>query len=297
MSEESNRQHAPSLEYPGSRQLLAERRRLLGEYDRAREQSRSHEVQTHHGNVGESWIRKWLKNFLPRRFGVTSGFIVSQVPMKSALPHYDVIIYDKLDAPVLWTEDFPDRTDTGTSRAIPVEYVRAVIEVKSALNSTTSREAADHLAELSPLLAGMDEGERYRKFLPNNFFFMSLFFELRAENSRSRTALNNLLLPAKLRGYIGASILRGEGLKPNRCGEFRLLTGDNLERVAEVGKGTLLEPFLFADPIDYQGRQKSLTGNLMWNDLCFSRLVFDIVALLNGTYEVGRISSFIGLKV
>ena len=44
-------------------------------------------------------------------------------------PHFDVIIYDELDAPVLWIEDTPDASPQGRSLAIPVEHVRGVLEV------------------------------------------------------------------------------------------------------------------------------------------------------------------------
>lgn len=69
---------------------------------------------------------------LPKRYGVTSGFIISQsVPNLEDFVHYDVIIYDQLDSPVLWVEGSPDSSLQGRSKAIPVEYVCGVIEVKA----------------------------------------------------------------------------------------------------------------------------------------------------------------------
>src|SRR5215216_2838463 len=129
-------------EYQGARQFLGERRRLLDEYDRARTHSRGHEVETYHGNVAEASVRDWLDRFLPRRYGVTPGHIISQrwgPPAK--LPHFDVIIYDQLESPVLWVEDNPDATGKAQSRAVPVEYVRGVIEVKAALTSSSAKQA------------------------------------------------------------------------------------------------------------------------------------------------------------
>ena len=48
--------------------------------------------------VAEAELRKWLSGFLPKRYGVTSGYIVSP-GLKSAekIPHFDVIIYDQLE--------------------------------------------------------------------------------------------------------------------------------------------------------------------------------------------------------
>jgi len=71
-------------------------------------------------------------------------------------PHYDVIVYDELDAPVLWVDDHPDASSAGTSRGIPVQYVRAVMEVKSTFDSDETKAAMEHLRELAPFYAGLD---------------------------------------------------------------------------------------------------------------------------------------------
>jgi hypothetical protein len=184
-----------SQEAPGARQFLAERVRLLSEYDHARTHSRAHKVETYHGNAGEAFVRDWLERFLPKRYGVTPGYIISQrigEPVK--LPHYDVIIYDQLEAPVLWVEGNPDTVSNAQSRAIPVEYVRAVIEVKARLTRPSAKEATTHLCDLMPFAEGVDSPEeRYKKYLPHNFFCASLFFELLRKNEGHRAILNNLI--------------------------------------------------------------------------------------------------------
>jgi hypothetical protein len=77
----------------GWRQFLTGRKEMLDAFDRAREQSRAHEVETFHGRVAEAAFRKWLAEFLPGRFGVTSGYIVSPgVSSSQKVPHFDVII-------------------------------------------------------------------------------------------------------------------------------------------------------------------------------------------------------------
>ena len=70
---------ALKLEFPsqGWKQILTERKEMLDAYDKALEQARSHEVETYHGKVAEAKFRKWLIGFLPKRFGVTAGYIVS----------------------------------------------------------------------------------------------------------------------------------------------------------------------------------------------------------------------------
>jgi hypothetical protein len=88
------------IEFPvqGWKQFLTSRKEMLDAYDRAREKAKSHEVEVFHGKVAEAELRKWLSSFLPKRYRVTSGYIVS-LGLKSTekTPHFDVIIYDQLE--------------------------------------------------------------------------------------------------------------------------------------------------------------------------------------------------------
>lgn len=112
----------------GWKQFLTAKTRMLAAYDVAKEQGSSHQMKTRHGLVAEAEFRKWLGEFLPKRYGVTSGYIISPgISSAEHMIHYDVIIYDQLDAPVLWVEENADSSAQGRSLAIPVEYVRAVI--------------------------------------------------------------------------------------------------------------------------------------------------------------------------
>ena len=125
----------------GWKQFLTGRKGILDAFDKAREQSRSHEVETYHGPVAEAAYRKWLAEFLPKRYAVTSGYVVSPgLGSREKLPHFDVIIYNQLDAPVLWIEDNPDASAQGRSLALPVEHELAVLEVKSTFSLKTVRE-------------------------------------------------------------------------------------------------------------------------------------------------------------
>lgn len=135
------------IEYPaqGWKQFLTSRKEMLDAFDRARERSRVHEVESFHGKVAEAGLRKWRSGFLPKRYGVTPGYIVS-LGLKSGhkTPHFDVIIYDQLESPVLWVVDSPDISPQGRSLAIPVEHVRCVLEVKASLSSATAGGAIEH---------------------------------------------------------------------------------------------------------------------------------------------------------
>ena len=61
---------------------------MLDAYDQARVNAKGHEIEVSHGPVAEALFRKWLSDFLPKRYGVTSGFIVSQGEKEDVrLPH------------------------------------------------------------------------------------------------------------------------------------------------------------------------------------------------------------------
>ncbi len=169
----------------GWKQLLTGRNEILDSYDRARNQARSHEVETYHGEVAEAEFRKWLKNFLPSRFGVTAGYIVSPgLSSKDKTPHFDVIIYDALESPVLWVEETPDASPQGCSRAIPVEYVRCVLEVKSTFSGRNVKAGLDHLNDLAPLMKGLDDPlDPHKLHLPPTFCCGCVFVELRMSDA------------------------------------------------------------------------------------------------------------------
>lgn len=77
----------------GWKQFLTARTKMLAAYDIAKEQESNRQVKTRHGLVAEAEFRKWLSEFLPKRYGITSGFIVSPgISSAEHLVHYDVII-------------------------------------------------------------------------------------------------------------------------------------------------------------------------------------------------------------
>jgi hypothetical protein len=137
-----------------------------------------------------------------------SGYIIQQKDavkprsaLKGKLRHYDVIIYNRLDSPILWTEMSPDHSLSGRIRAIPAEYVHAVLEVKSTFNATHIAKAFNKLNELAPLLGIDDINEPYKQYIPTDFYTGMIFFEL-PEKGQGTLQLLNKLLPANcLRGF------------------------------------------------------------------------------------------------
>jgi hypothetical protein len=286
------------IEFPvqGWKQFLISRKEILNAYDRAREKSRSHEVETFHGNVAEAELRKWLSSFLPKRYGVAPGYIVSPgLKSSQKTPHFDVIIYDQLEAPILWVEDSPDVASQGRSLAIPVEYVRCVIEVKSNFSSTSSGEAIEHLHDLLPLMGGPDDpSDRYKLHLPPAFCCGVVFFDLRAENQFSESALSKLITGVELRGFFGGIVLRGEGHSKHMTGKLSLIQSEApIEGLIGRNKQSLLN-FGMTESVKISDNLH-IASMLAWGESNFSIFGFDVLAMMQGTYEVGRLSSFHGM--
>ena len=287
----------------GWRQLLTCKRELLDAFDRARQHSRAHEVEVYHGIVAEAQFRNWLSDFLPKKYGVTAGYIVSQGASENdKLPAFDVIIYDQLESPILWIEGHPDVSTLGKMRAIPAEYVKAVIEVKATWDSTTASKAIAHLGDLGPLLEAIDApSERYKKFLPSNFTSWIVFFDLLASESRSLAALNNVL-PARLtRDYAGGIVLRAQGSSIDSTGMLEIsrlenphgdktLLKEGFQRT--VPNWSLLSGVSISDA-KLMNDENYYFSIVKWTPHNFAGFAFKLIACLSGTYD-HRMPSFHG---
>jgi len=286
------------VEFPsqGWRQILTARKEILDGYDRAREQARQHEVETFHGRVAEGAFRKWLQEFLPKRYGVAPGYVVS-AGLKSTIkaPHFDVIIYDHLESPVLWVEENPDASALGRSLAIPVEYVRAVLEVKSSFSATNIKEAIEHLGDLSPVMKGLDDpNERYKLHLPPTFFCGFVCVELRQDKMYSETALRGVIGGMALRGFFGGLVLRAEGNTSEHTGRIVLTQSETPIESTVKGHKTPLMEFGMSESIPIS-EKFHIGSEIHWSESEFAQFAFDLIAMLQGTYEVGRVSSFYGM--
>jgi hypothetical protein len=280
----------------GWRSFLASKQQMLHEYRLAQKYSKSHTVQTHHGNVAEAIFRKWLKQFLPKRYAVTSGYVISQGNKDSKkMPHFDVIIYDQLESPILWHEGNPDKSETGVSRAIPAEYVVGILEVKSSLDPKTVLNGMKKLRELEELMVDVDNiKETYKKFLPANFCCALVFFELRKENSKKYKCLENMLSGSDLRGNFGAMILEGETLDVDKTGRIMFLQGDQIPTPPKARRDLLSNTYYGKTDPEVDGSYFGVSIN--WNEINFPSFVFDLLAVWNGTYRMGFRSSGHGMS-
>ncbi|MEZ0454768.1 DUF6602 domain-containing protein [Sphingobacterium thalpophilum] len=281
----------PQWQNKAWKQFLMAKKDMLHAYDREREKGLERPVHMEHGRVAEAEFRKWLANFLPKKYAVTSGYIISQgTTKKEYLVHYDVIIYEHLEAPILWVDDHSDHSQQGKSMAIPVEYVRGVIEVKSSFSKKTAADAVSQLAKLKPLLQKIDPPHYPTKlYLPKGFFCAVVFFELRKENFKEFGALDAILEGTDLRGFYGGFILRCETLDEHYGGKLSIV-----HETGQYGhENTSLSFWSYS-------KSKKLGENLYRRILLthcesfFSQFAFDMIALLKGTYHPGVISSLYG---
>ena len=280
----------------GYNQLIINKKNLLACYDIALIRSKTHKIHTSHGNVVEAEFRKWLSNFLPKKFGITSGYIISQcmnVKMDKLL-HYDVIIYDALECPVFDVEDNQDESHQGYRRVIPAEYICMVIEVKSTLSHKTITDANNKLKELEPLLFDykIDKLDPYNGKLRPNFVTQTVFFELKEGGNRQKDIFR-ALFENNLSRHFGNVILRAQG------------KDDSLTGISETACCDSKIPCMFNSLIDgcsfyadvIGGDSKYHGGTLSWSNIQFSSFALNMISLLNGTYRVGYLPSFYGLNL
>lgn len=194
----------------GWKEFLTNRKELLDEYDKAKQKNSNRPIRTSHGIAGESAFRKLLKNHLPERYGITSGYIIPDIiSSEYLLYHFDVIIYDKLNSPVLWSEEDFDTSDLGKKRAIPAKYVLSVIEIKATFNEKNVKDSMTKLNQLESL----------QPYLHPYFSCNAVFFEINNSEINNVNILKNFLFDNKVR-FWGGMILRSD-VNPNMTGLIR----------------------------------------------------------------------------
>ncbi len=121
-----------------------------------------------------------------------------------------------------------------------------------------------------------------------------MFFDLKQEHQFSEAALSKLIAGIELRGFFGGIVLRGEGHQKGVTGKLNLLRSETpIESTIGKSKQSLLnfgmtESIKIADNLHFGAM-------LMWSEPNFSQFGFDVLAMMQGTYEVGRLSSFHGM--
>ncbi|BDY05268.1 DUF6602 domain-containing protein [Ferrimonas sp. YFM] len=169
----------------GWKKFELNRRGMLAQYDLAKFENENRPLQTEHGVIAESTLRNWLIECLPEEYGVTSGFIIPPIvePSDYTEYHFDVIIYEKKGCPVLWQSHNSDLASQGQHKAIPLRYVRCVLEVKAAFNAKNAKSARDGLERLRNI------GSRFS----SGFKTAVVFFESQLSKRNSITPLAKLV--------------------------------------------------------------------------------------------------------
>ncbi|ELV8648902.1 hypothetical protein QNE85_004242, partial [Vibrio fluvialis] len=190
----------------GWKQFHQNRNDILSEFDRVYAQQAGRPVKTAHGDAVEAHFRKWLSEFLPKKYAVTSGYIIPEIYVVNGsnsqpLYHYDILIYDALEAPILWTEGSYDNSEQGKYRAIPAKHVIAVYEVKSQLTKKSINDSINKLKEVN----------LYKDQLPMKYHSGVIFIDLKNDNVRKASFLKELHRGHEAHGYIGGMVLRYEG--------------------------------------------------------------------------------------
>ncbi len=280
----------------GWQEFLRQKKDILSNYDSAKENSVNRPVHTEHGSVAEASFRKWLSEYLPKKYSVTSGYIIPDVKrMNYVIRHYDVIIYDVMNAPVLWGSNNPDESEQGRARAIPAKYVHAVFEVKAALTKASINEAVEKLKELN----------EYEAHLPLHFISAAVFFELR-QKEQSSCKLAEGLYNENIPGYFGGLILRAEGFDPNLTGYYQFYT-DGLETINTMPlirdidslqtddqgnpqltkQGDTVVAYAQDDVYHFDKGYSAIVKNvnLLWAYNSFPMFFIDLLERLQGTYD------------
>jgi hypothetical protein len=280
----------------GASEFQSNKHTMLDIFELAKIQNRHRPTQIDKGKIAEAAFRDWLTQFLPRKFAVTSGYIISQgINTGNKLLHYDVIIYDAINSPILWVENNADNSEQGKVRAIPAEHVNCVIEVKPTFNLDSCKKAKLKLWELAPLLENTDApDEIYKMYLPLNFSIGIIFFEI-LESERFDLRALSKLMPLKttsdLRGYFGGIILQAENRDRNITGKISFGVSDN--KIPEFGD--LNYSAMAGNIITSEG--KYFSTMIDWSSANFVIFAFDLIAWLNGTYRNGFVSSFHGVDI
>lgn len=185
----------------GWKEFHRNRKDILNEFDKILEQTANRPVQVAHGQGVEAYLRKWLTEFLPKKYGVTSGYIIPSIYNDSeTIYHYDIIIYNQFEAPVLWTEGNEDNSVQGKYKAIPARHVVAVYEVKSRLTKQNVSDAFDKL----------NQTKDFSEQLHPLYSCGVIFVELKEGDNNRESIIKELIKGKDIFGFIGGMVLRYE---------------------------------------------------------------------------------------
>jgi uncharacterized protein DUF6602 len=186
----------------GWKEFYRNRKDVLAEFDKILEQTSNRPIQVAHGQGVEAYLRKWLAEFLPKKYGVTSGYIIPDLYNDTGkIYHFDIIIYNQLEAPILWTEGNEDQSEQGKYRAIPAKHVVSVFEVKSRFTKKNVKESIEKL----------DQTKDFKDQFDPLFTCGIVFIDLKQEDNNKESIIKELINGRNVHGFSGGVVLRYEG--------------------------------------------------------------------------------------
>lgn len=186
----------------GWKEFHRNRKNILEEFDKIKEQTENRPIKVAHGIGVEAYLRKWLSEFLPKKYGVTSGYVIPNVYNDSGkIFHFDIIIYNRLDSPILWTESNQDNSEQGKFRAIPAKHVVAIYEVKSRLSKKNITESLEKL----------NQTKEFTNQLSPLYSCGIIFIDLKNIDNNKESIIKELIEGKNIFGFTGGMVLRFEG--------------------------------------------------------------------------------------
>lgn len=266
------------LKHIGVDAFFAMRSQLLADFEVAKLRSSDDPVKVEHGNVGETQVRNWLKEFLPKKFGVCKGYIItSNLQYDGPLEEWDIIIFDELESPILFTKGQGNGGER--TRAIPIEYVRGVIEVKSNLNVESAKKATKKMKKLEKFI-GENNSENYPTYLTNPFISSMIFLEVNIDKFTTYRKALNIISEINKEDkvpFIGALVLKSSK-NSEHSGYLQGTIGD-LKAI-----NTLEQPvFEMSNIFQFKNEQYGCFGSTIgYTKNSFPDFTFDLLNYLNG---------------
>jgi hypothetical protein len=108
------------------------------------------------GRLNETHLVRMLRDYLPPKIGIGTGFIVSGGAGRTQSPQCDIVLYDALNNAPLYKSD--------AWSIYPIEMVYGVIEVKTTLKPSTLKEAFNKCAAIRAM-AKTSEGAPNKSYM------------------------------------------------------------------------------------------------------------------------------------
>ena len=95
------------------------------------------------GEAREFVLKELLRQYLPAKLGVEKGIIISSLNNELPSKQIDIVIYDKLNTPILYNAE--------NLRIFPIEGVYMIIEVKSNLDLNALKDAIENIRSVKKM--------------------------------------------------------------------------------------------------------------------------------------------------